>query len=230
MRRADDHAETAPEPLRHVSDAGCGQRPDQHHVDAGGHEPRLQRRLEEITRQSRVLADEHPAAARCQHPRRGARQPEGKIYGHGGLPDAAAYSVGTKATHGQRAHSAPWRPCSTAATMRIASRVGPTSWVRMMRAPRETASAARPRPPYRRSSVPRSRMRPLKLFRDTPTKSGEPSATSRGSSLSRVMLCSNPLPKPTPGSSTMASCATPADTHISRARTRNSDTSPMTSW
>ena len=36
----------------------------------------------------------------------------------------------------------------------------------------------------------------MKLLRDTPTSSGEPSAAKRGSSLSSVKLCSRPLPKP----------------------------------
>ena len=120
----------------------------------------------------------------------------------------------------------PGRPCNTALTMPTASRVG---------AYLVGADDARSQGDRQRSQAEaavqalidagRSRMRPMKLFRDTPTKSGEPSATNRGSSLSRVMLCSNPLPKPTPGSSTMASCATPADRQDSRARTRNSDTS-----
>ncbi len=170
VRCADDDAETAPELLRHVSDAGRGQRTDQHHVDAGRNESRLQRGLEEIAGQPRVLADKHTPAGGCQHPRRSTREPQRKIYRHGRLPDASAYSIGTEAAHRQPTGSAPWRPCNTALTMRTASRVGATSWVRMIRAPMETASAARPRPPYRRSSALRSRMRPMKLFRDTPTK------------------------------------------------------------
>ena len=75
---------------------GVGSGPDQHHIDAGGDESRLQRRLEHVSGHARVLADEHAAAARRQHARRGARQAQRKIHRHRRLPDPAAHAVGAE--------------------------------------------------------------------------------------------------------------------------------------
>ena len=121
VRGADDHAEAAAEALGHVGDAGRRQRPDQHHVDAGRDEARLQRRLEHIARHARVLADEHAAALRREHARRRARQPQREIHGHRRLADPAAHAVGAEILrHCYRLLAI------TALTMRIASRVGAT--------------------------------------------------------------------------------------------------------
>ena len=70
----------------------------------------------------------------------------------------------------------------------------------------------------------------MKLLRDTPTKSGDPRAAIRGSALSSARLCSNPLPKPTPGSSAMASRDTPAAMQACRSVSRKPHTSATTSW
>ena len=120
VRGADDHAEAAAQALGHVGDAGRGQRPDQHDIDAGGDESRLQRRLEHVARQAGVFADEHAAALRRQHARGGTRQPQREIHGHGRLADAAAHAIGAEVTNRHGCISPP----NTALTMRMASRVG----------------------------------------------------------------------------------------------------------
>ena len=117
------------------------QRTDQHDIDAGGGKTCLERRLEHVARNARVFADEHAPADPGQHPRSGARQAQRKIHGHRRFADAAAHAIGAEISV-QRSI-----PCNTAATIRIASRVAPTSWVRMIRAPSATASAAKPVPP-----------------------------------------------------------------------------------
>ena len=75
---------------------GRRQRADQHHIDARGDEARFERRLEHVARQPRVLADEHGAALRREHPRRGAREPQREIHRHRVLADVAAHAIGAK--------------------------------------------------------------------------------------------------------------------------------------
>ena len=186
VRGADDDAEVAVEAPRHVGDAGRRQRPDQHHVHAGGDEARLERRLEHVARQARVLADEHRAALGRQHARRGARQLQREIHGHRVLADAAAHAIGAEILASQ---SHPLRLHSAADRLVSASTVAATSWARTMRAPFEhrhhrqrdaAVDAARRRP------------RPVSLpsidLRDSPTSSGSPSAASSRSCRSSVEI------------------------------------------
>src|SRR5882672_2861758 len=174
VRSADDHAEAAVQALRHVRDARRRQGADQHHIDARGNESRLQGRLEHVPGHARVLADEHPSsAAGSQHSRGRARQAQGKIHGHGRLTDSAAHAIGAEISIQLSI------PCRTALTMPMVSYVAATSWVRTMRAPRITARAASPKPPYNRSSTALPRIRPMKLLRDKPTSKGAPSAAKR---------------------------------------------------
>src|SRR5580698_8519103 len=220
---ADDHAKTAVQTLRHVGDARRRQRPNQHHIDTGRDKTRLQRRFKHVSGDARVLADEHAAATGCQHARRGTGQAQGKIHGHRRRADPTTNPVGTEIV----AHVAD--PCSTALTVRTASTVGLTSWVRTMRAPLATARAANPKPPYSRSCTLFPKILPMTLLRETPTSSGAPSAAKRGSSLNSVKLCSKFLPNPKPGSSAMASLATPASMHSRRSSAKNAITSATTS-
>src|ERR1700730_9139222 len=223
VRRADDDAEAAFQALRHIRDARRRQRADQHDIDPRGDESRLQGGLEHVSGDACVLADQHASAARSQHSRGGARQAERKIHGHGRLTDTAAHTVGAEIFVQLSV------PC-TALTMPMASYVAATSWVRTIRAPFITASAASPKPPYSRSSTDLPRILPMKLLRDTPTSSGAPSAAKRESSFSSVKLCASPLPKPIPGSSAIASGAMPASMQAARSRARNAHTSAATSW
>ena len=96
VRGADDDAEAAFELAREIGDAGSGQRTDQHDVDAGGDETRLERRFEHVAGQARVLADQHRAAVRREHARRGARQSQREIHRHRMLADPTADAVGAE--------------------------------------------------------------------------------------------------------------------------------------
>ena len=55
--------------------------------------PGLERRLEHVARDARVLADEHAAALGREDARRGARQPQREIHRHRRLADAAPNAV-----------------------------------------------------------------------------------------------------------------------------------------
>ena len=59
VRRADDDAGVEPQRPGEVGDARRGQRPAQQDIDAGRRQARLQRRLEQVAGDPRVLADEH---------------------------------------------------------------------------------------------------------------------------------------------------------------------------
>src|SRR6202020_2049914 len=129
----DDDAEIASESLRHVGDAGRGQRTDQEDVDAGGDEARFERRFEHVAGDARVLADQHASAARGQNACGCAREPQCEIDRHRRLAAAAATPISPK----EPAHLPP--PVMTPPTICTASRAPATSWVRTMRAPALTA-------------------------------------------------------------------------------------------
>ena len=105
VRGADHDPEPAFELARQIGDAGSRQRPDEHHIHTGGHEARLQRRFKHVAGQARVLADEHLAPLRGEHPRRGAGQVQRKVHRHGMLPHASTHSVGTEILPRQNLHS-----------------------------------------------------------------------------------------------------------------------------
>src|SRR5829696_341920 len=105
---------------------------------------------------------------------------------------------------------------------RIACTCAATSWTRTMSAPAMTPMAFA-------ATVPGSRLpaggcgskrRPMKDFRDTPRRTGKPSALILG----RAAMASNCwawlLPKPMPGSSTMRSSFTPARRAVSSERSK----------
>ena len=57
VRRADHHARVRAHRPGDEGDPGCRQRSHQQHVGAGGHDPRLQRALQHVAGETRVLAD-----------------------------------------------------------------------------------------------------------------------------------------------------------------------------
>ena len=75
---------------------GVGNGPDQLHVDACRDEAGLERRLEHVARQPRVLADERRAAVRREHAGRGAREPQRELDRHRVLADLPADAVGAE--------------------------------------------------------------------------------------------------------------------------------------
>jgi len=96
VRCADDDAEVGIHLLREHRNGGSRQRAREQHVDACGHEPGLERGLEHVTRNARVLTDEHRAAFRCEHTCRGAREAQREIDGHGCGSDLPADAVGAE--------------------------------------------------------------------------------------------------------------------------------------
>ena len=76
VRGADHDAGGKAQRARQVRDRRRGQRPGQIDVDAGGGQPRLQRRFQQIAGDARVLADQHRRDARRRRAcRRRARAP-----------------------------------------------------------------------------------------------------------------------------------------------------------
>src|SRR5581483_11230176 len=116
--------------------------------------------------------------------------------------------------------------CATATTSAMAA----ASWTRTSRAPAATASATAAAVPKSRPPASRSpRTARMKLFRDGPTSTGYPSATHASRWRSKRRLSSACFPKPIPGSSTIASRATPAASAAAARSARNAVTSPTTS-
>ena len=159
---------------RQVGDAGRRQRTDQQHVDAGGDEARLERRLEHVARHARVLADQHRAALGRQHARRGARQAQREIHGHRVLADPAANAVGAEILPCHR----PTLPAAPAPRPRAPHRtVAATSCARTMRAPLQHRNGGQ-RHAAGQPLAPTARpvSLPISDLRDRPTSSGSPSA------------------------------------------------------
>ncbi len=97
MRGADDDAGLGMEGTRQVSNRWRRHRPQQQHIGARSRQPRLQRRLEHVARNSGVLADQDAALALLAegHACRPA-QLEHKIRGNRRLPNMSANAVGAE--------------------------------------------------------------------------------------------------------------------------------------
>ncbi len=118
VRGADDDAEVAAESLHEVGDARSRQGPDEQHVDTRGDEAGLERGFEHVSREPRVLADQHPAALGRKHARGRARQAQRELDGHRMRPDPTAHPVRAEVPHAkepliypsvERVTRAPWR-------------------------------------------------------------------------------------------------------------------------
>ncbi len=205
VRGADDDPRREPERPREVGDCGGRHRAAQHDVHARRREPRLERGLEHVARDPRVLPDQHRrplVAAPAPGDDLAGREPEPKheLRRDRRLADPAPDPVGAEIL---AAHPLP----STAASTASASRVAATSCTRTILAPRCTASIAAATLAARRSSAGRPVMRPRLDFRDQPASTGNPSAAISPSRARRVRLCATVLPKPKPGSTTIRSRA-----------------------
>ena len=202
VRRADDDARGKAQRPRQVRHCGCGQGAREIDVDAGGREPGFERRLEKISGNARVLADEHRRriaglALRFvhQHASRGVAEPEHQLGRNRLLTHAAAHTVGTEiaflrhvtAHLIQPAHptlrsrrkneeavpSSGHRPApSTARQTLSASTVSRTSCTRTIAAPRATAESAAAMLPAVRSPTSRPVSAPMVDLRDRPTATG----------------------------------------------------------
>src|SRR5581483_3281542 len=141
---------------------------------------------------------------------------------------------GQEIMHGSAppARSAPHQPAGAsriASATRTARRTAPTSWTRRRCTPAVTATVQAASVPSSRSAGGTSSSAPMKLFRDGPTRIGRPSACSASSRLRSVRLWATVLPNPIPGSTQIASGATPAPTATSTAAARPARTSPSRS-
>ena len=116
MRGRDDNTGFGTEGSRQISNARRGHRPQQRHINASGRQPRLQRRFEHVARDTRILADQYPRAARFTHqdpPYRPA-QLEHKIRRDGVLSHCSPNTVCSEilSTHARRLPLARPRSCS----------------------------------------------------------------------------------------------------------------------
>ena len=211
VRGADDDAEVAVEALHQVGDAGRRQRPDQQHVDAGGDEAGLERGLEHVARQARVLADQDRAAVRREHARRGARRAAARTRRSSDAsptrprtPSVPKYCLAIMIS-----------PCDSPQRRDDPQRVhrrrhvvrAHDSRALQHRKRRQRHAAAEPLAGRRARSAGRSCD-----LRDSPASTGSPSAASSGRRRSSSRLCSRVLPKPKPGSMTSRDAAMPAAT------------------
>ena len=123
----------------------------------------------------------------------------------------------------------------TASTVRTASTEAPASCTRTPQAPACAAStvvasvASSRRSAGRTAPSASASSRPRKVLREAPTSTGRPRPISRSSPASRAQLCSARLAKPSPGSSTSCSGATPAATTSSTRAMSSAHTSVTTS-
>jgi hypothetical protein len=98
VRRADDDARVGAHRRRDERDPGRRQRPHEQDVGARRDDARLQRRLEHVARQARVLADDDaPGPRRVTEPLRDRlAQPQRDLGGHGILVGDTADAVGAE--------------------------------------------------------------------------------------------------------------------------------------
>ena len=167
------------------------------HVDAGGDEARLERRLEHVAREARVLADQHRAALGRQHPGRRARQLQREVDGHRVLAHAPAHAVGAEIPSTQL-----FSPHHGGDNLQCLHRRGDVVRADDARAAerrehRERDAAMTRSPGGQPVSVPTMDLR------DKPTNTGSPGTVSSRRCRSSVRLCARVLPKPNPGSMTM---------------------------
>ena len=153
VRGADHHAQVQPQRARQVGHAGRGQRAGQQHVDAGRGEAGLQRGLEHVAGDARVLADQHRRPrrrSRLQHAAHGMAQAQHEVGRDRRLADRAADAVGAEIFSAHRhvvSARCDRRACHCGHRPRrrqtfSASTVAATSCTRTMRAPRCTAASA----------------------------------------------------------------------------------------
>src|ERR1700712_349427 len=145
MRGADDDACLRMEGARQVGDGRRRHRPKQNAIATRGRQARLQRRLEHVAGNARVLAHENPA---CAHLAKGhARRPtqfEHEIRGDRELTHTTADAVGAEVFFtGHGCSKISYFADSTAAIIRTTSTVCATSCTRKILAPLIMAMAAR---------------------------------------------------------------------------------------
>ena len=108
VRRADHDARREAQRARQVGDRRRGQRSGKIDVDARRRKACLQRGLEEIARDPRVLADQHGGARTCagrfrrEDPAGGPAEPEYRLGRDRRLADATADAVGAEILSGHR--------------------------------------------------------------------------------------------------------------------------------
>src|SRR6185369_13859790 len=95
---ADDHAEAGPLGPGQIGNARGRQRTEQHHIDTRRIEARLERALEHVARNARVLADQHrgPLLRPLQYPADGMRQPQNEVGSDGRFAHRPADAVGAE--------------------------------------------------------------------------------------------------------------------------------------
>ncbi len=103
VRGADHDAGRQAQRARQVGDAGRGQRTGQIDVDAGGGQPRFERRLEQVAGDARVLPDQHRrvrARARRrfgrEHAAGGVTEPQHELGRDRRVADSAADAIGAE--------------------------------------------------------------------------------------------------------------------------------------
>ncbi len=151
VRRADDDAGRQPQRTRQVGDRGRRQRSGQIDVDAGRRQAGLQRRLEQVARDARVLADQHArrlalarAFTRGEHASGRVAELQHQLGRDRRLADASANAVGAEITSGS--HPLPCSVNARIVASRIARRraIGPSARSTRPRrsTARQTASAS----------------------------------------------------------------------------------------
>src|SRR6185312_12815908 len=118
---------------------------------------------------------------------------------------------------------------SIATMMRNACTISATSWARMMSAPRCAARRCAAIDPPIRSSGSAGPTEAMKRLREAPTRIGRPRLLSSSSRANAILLWSDVLPKPMPGSSTIFPRGMPAWPAISSERAKKANMSCMMS-
>ena len=171
VRGGDHHARGKPQRAREERDRGSGHRSHEERIDARRGESRLERGLEHVARDARVLADQHRRARAMrlrdvrtrQHLARGVSQLQHEVGRDGRLAHAPANAVGAEVSPAHRESSIQVFSAST---------VSFTSCTRTMLAPFCAARTAAATLPELRSSIARPVRSPIMRLRETPTTSG----------------------------------------------------------
>src|SRR6185503_11558330 len=168
VRRADHHARGNANRAREVRHRRRRDRTAHVDVDARRREAGLERGLDHVARDARVLADEHGRMRTLpgQHLAGCIAELHDEFRRHGRLADRAANPVSAEVF---ASHDA-----CTASQMATTSFVSLTSWTLSILAPPCSASKAMARLPARRSSAARPVIRPMVDLRDSPATSGTP--------------------------------------------------------
>ena len=214
---------------RQVGDAGRRQRAGQQHVDAGRGEARLERRLDHVAGDARVLADQHRRArARpaLQHAADGMAQAQHEVGRDRRLPTVPRMPSVPKYVLLMVSSAAVWSVGRSAAPARLPDRQRIDRRGDIVHAHDARAALHRQQ---RRRDAGRQRARSTGAGRSScaaastcatsrPAAAGRARA-ARAGARSSSRLCSGVLPKPMPGSRTMRSRAMPAPSHrVDRAR------------